>query len=527
MRKAGVTTCFFYFCTNSVKMEKTSFLLFVFMWLGINLSAQITINRNDMPNTGDSLIYTETLAPFGIDYTATGPGYTWDFSSLGNGLQQADVYVSVSSTPLIYQAVFNWPIWNPPASIASPDEDVTVIPGVDFSDYYDYYKEQNSSFTSVGFGVTINNIPVPVKYSGAEMLYKFPLSANSLADSSVSTFSLSIPDLGYYETYRKRVNQVDGWGMLTTPFGTFETLRMKSTLYTRDSIYLDSIQTGIPVTRSITEYKWLGKAFGRPLLIISKEGYLPARAEYLSKELIALSVNAGPDITITQGEEVELNAVVTGGTPPYAIVWSNGSVGSTTTVSPSVTTNFSVNVFDSSFQFANDEVTVTVIPALLVQNIQLSSGWMGLSSYLLPQSTSVTEILSPIIDRVIVLRNETGEFDPVNNVNTLGEWDRTSGYFIKLSEGAMLPFYGYLSSERTIQLTAGWNLVPMLRECEISSSNLASQIASYLEIITEVAGTKVYWPEKLVLTLETFVPGKAYWIKVNADCPIVFPACQY
>ncbi len=506
-------------------MKKVFTILFFSVLIFGVLSAQITITRNDMPNVGDSLIFTETI-PFGIDYEATGENYIWDFSTLGGGSQSADYYTAVSSTPLLYQIVFNWPFWNPLASIASPNNDITFIPGIAFTDYYDFYKEQNASYTSVGFGITINSIPVPIEYDNPELLYSFPLTSNSEADSSESSFNINIPDLGYYETYRKRVNKVDGWGTLTTPLGTFQTLRIKSTLVTYDSIYIDSLQTGIPVSRTITEYKWLGNGFGRPILVVSKEGILPATAEYLAEELLPLSVDAGPDVTITEGEEIELNATVAGGSSPYGIIWSNGAIGNIATVSPDTTTTYSVNVVDASLQYASDEVTVFVNPGTYQQVIELLPGWNGLSLFISPQNISVAEILYPIQDQVIIMQNLEGIYYPVNNVNTLGDWNSSTGYCIKLNEGTNLQVEGIISAEKTLNLTEGWNLIPVLSSCEIETSVLASQIQSELKIIKEVAGTLVYWPEKSIFSLTKFFPAQAYWVKVTEDCVVVFPDCE-
>ena len=89
--------------------------------------------------------------------------------------------------------------------------------------------------------------------------------------SSTSAFSIAIPDLAYYLTRRTRTSQVDGWGSLITPYGTFQTLRIKSLLSLHDSVYIDSLGTGFPLNRNITEYKWLAKGYGVPILQINEE----------------------------------------------------------------------------------------------------------------------------------------------------------------------------------------------------------------------------------------------------------------
>ena len=65
------------------------------------------------------------------------------------------------------------------------------------------------------------------------------------------------------------MNHVDGWGTLITPYGTFSVLRQKSEVYEYDSIYIDSLGFGVPVTRNYTEYKWLAKGMKIPVLQVN------------------------------------------------------------------------------------------------------------------------------------------------------------------------------------------------------------------------------------------------------------------
>ena len=73
-------------------------------------------------------------------------------------------------------------------------------------------------------------------------------------------------------------------GTITTPYGTFNALRVKSLITVTDSLHLDTIMTfPINITRNITEYKWLAKGLGYPLLTITETstGGLPATKTYV------------------------------------------------------------------------------------------------------------------------------------------------------------------------------------------------------------------------------------------------------
>ena len=69
----------------------------------------------------------------------------------------------------------------------------------------------------------------------------------------------------------------------------------------------------------------------------------------------AFEANAGPDQTICQGESVVLSA--SGGT---TYLWNNGDTTATIEVSPTVTTTYTVTVFDDLGNSDDDSVTVTV-----------------------------------------------------------------------------------------------------------------------------------------------------------------------
>jgi hypothetical protein len=71
-----------------------------------------------------------------------------------------------------------------------------------------------------------------------------------------------------------RKNTVDGWGTLTTPYGEFQTLRVKTEITEYDSLYSDSLGMGIPMTRNIIEYKWWANGYHEPVLVVSAEGFL-------------------------------------------------------------------------------------------------------------------------------------------------------------------------------------------------------------------------------------------------------------
>jgi hypothetical protein len=49
---------------------------------------------------------------------------------------------------------------------------------------------------------------------------------------------------------------------------------------------------------------------------------------------------------------------------------------------------------------------------------------------------------------------------------------------------------------------------------------------SQLNVIKEVAGTRVYWPAQNVATLTGLEPGKGYWVSVTGEITVNYPDCQ-
>lgn len=85
--------------------------------------------------------------------------------------------------------------------------------------------------------------------------------------------------------------------------------------------------------------------------------------------LPAIIANAGPDKASCPGATVILggNPIASGGAgAPYTVLWSNGESSNTITVSPTITTTYTVTVTDASGCKAVDEVTVNVSGALEV-----------------------------------------------------------------------------------------------------------------------------------------------------------------
>lgn len=242
-------------------------LLLLILILPFLVQAQISITNSDMPSAGDSIRFSTTGLIQGFDYTATGENFIWEFPDVTPVVQTVDTFVAVNTVPFIYQVFFFG------ANLAQPITAIDLVPGAPITDAYRFFRNSSSSFNDEGFAFTVNDIPVPLRFDDPDIIYKFPVNFGN-ADSSFSGVEFGLPDLGFISIDRKRVNTADGWGTLTTSFGTFEVLRLKSRVIENDSIYIDSLGFGTSLQRDYIEYKWLANGLKAPVLQITEEGPL-------------------------------------------------------------------------------------------------------------------------------------------------------------------------------------------------------------------------------------------------------------
>ncbi len=253
-------------------MKKTCLLSFIVLFFSIIANSQIVVNNTDMPAVGDKINVSTAVSVGNIDYTLTGADFTWDFTTLAPISQTVDTFVTVISTPIYYY----------PSFIASANQalkQANINLGIlQMSNVYNFYNSSNTSYSLIGYAAQINNIPIPLKYNTADRIIKFPLNYGNI-DSTNSIATLNIPSVGYFSETKKRKNSVDGWGTLKTPYGTFPVIRIKSVIYQKDTLSLDTIPFPLPaIIRNIVEYKWIGKNFGIPLLEITETsvGIMPS-----------------------------------------------------------------------------------------------------------------------------------------------------------------------------------------------------------------------------------------------------------
>lgn len=263
----------------------------------LSAKAQITVTASDMPNAGN-IFYMNQVADFAlIDVSVTGANQTWDYSGvIGTALDTINT-VSVSSTPITYQFFFNNQFLYPQthANYAVTGAEFSIPGQVSISDRFDFFKSDTEGHKIVGFGANLNNIPTSVRYNNIDFIYDFPMNYLN-HDTSFADFLQTVPSLGTYGANIRREKEVDGWGSITTPNGTYSCLRVKTTLNQTDTIYIDqfSLGTSFPRLTKVT-YDWITNGEGVPVFSVTEQSGIITSAAYKDDT----SPNAVDELTLS------------------------------------------------------------------------------------------------------------------------------------------------------------------------------------------------------------------------------------
>lgn len=163
------------------------------------------------------------------------------------------------------------------------------------------------------------------------------------------------------------------------------------------------------------------------------------------------------------------------------------------------------------------------LPAPISQTVTFAAGWNSLSSYIMPDETDIAVLLENIYPDLIILQTLTKLYYPAGGINTIENWASKSAYQIKLAQDAVLTITGQPEQDKTFQLEAGWNLIPIIGSTSIDVEKLFVDDGNNLLIVKEAAGNALYWPAFGINTIGKLKPGKAYLVKVSNPAMLTFP----
>lgn len=160
------------------------------------------------------------------------------------------------------------------------------------------------------------------------------------------------------------------------------------------------------------------------------------------------------------------------------------------------------------------------------QTLIFNGGWSAVSSYLQPKWKNTEAVFGVNFQQIVFMGDGDKSYYPGESIYKLTDFEMNTAYLVKSLDGFDLELEGISDHQQTIQLYAGWNLLPILSTCGLTTIDLLGNLGDILVLVKEIAGDKVYWPAKEVGSLDELIPGRAYFILLNEDAVLNFEDCE-
>lgn len=239
------------------------------------LFGQIEIESIDFPGKSDTVRYTNIL-DLQLDFQSSGSDFTWDFSQLTdnnqlllkhNPIEDADLLTQSLFGPAVlpaYRTTFFWP------ATAIPFDQITEFLDLPIDNFFRHYRKTAAQMNVIGLSISTPDFGFGARADTIETAYQFPITYGQQFESrGYTNIDLSFALPAQFKQYRERSSEVDGWGEITTPYGTFDVLRVHNIINEFDSIYLElnGAGTWLPLDLPIShEYEWWAKDQKGPIL---------------------------------------------------------------------------------------------------------------------------------------------------------------------------------------------------------------------------------------------------------------------
>lgn len=259
-------------------------LLLPLLLINYSVFSQISLTNVDFA-TGSDTVRMSQAQDDGFDFLSTGAGYVWDFSNLIPVSQQLKNFRPLDGEPTFIQVIYGTfaPLkYQASYFIESTDVPIDQLSSflpVPIEDIFQFTRVSQDSVTSVGYSMSIDGNNVPFKSDTIEKRYNLPVEYGNTHFSRGYTFVDFNPIMdAIWIQHRTRATEVDGHGIITTPYGTFNALRIKHDITEVDSLYMVLPVIGgtwipIPVPNS-HEYEWWANNEMEPILKITTNDIL-------------------------------------------------------------------------------------------------------------------------------------------------------------------------------------------------------------------------------------------------------------
>ncbi|MEQ9187534.1 MAG: T9SS type A sorting domain-containing protein [Cryomorphaceae bacterium] len=335
--------------------------------------AQITITQADYGQAGDSLIVGyDDFPPSGLSVGGTG-SQTWDFTSLSlsniNSLNFVDPVNTISGGAF------------PNADLAIERQNDTL-----------FFASSSAAFVIDGFAGSGFGFPINIiaDFNPNSTQIEFPSTLNaSFVDTAVFDTTVNCAEFGFGSTCDsarlKRVligtSTVDAYGEVSTPGGTFTTVRQYFVEDNKDTVWIKvpffGWQQFIDSASTEHNYRWIANGEKWPVLSARADGAGGdiVTAEYVVGAQVLGYVSAENDPSCSNGCNGSATVSAVGGIPPYSYAWPGGQT--TAAVNGLCAGNYLVTITDNdtgSYVVSvelNDPAPISIVGA--VQGVNLGA----------------------------------------------------------------------------------------------------------------------------------------------------------
>lgn len=234
-----------------------------------------------------------------IPFASTGENKTWNFSQTGVTSQINKSFLSPDATGYRESFIASCALnggnffncisqWYTLTNLATPLQNNLDLWEVQLSNIVEFQKINNESLQTTILGASIlkdgTTLPLTLSYTEADVVFSFPINYTN-KDTSKSSYSIDLTpfqfDLKYFNR-QERINFVDGWGTLITPFKTHhQVLRIKTIIVHNDTAFYNG-QT-FPLNTTEILYSWLDPEFGCP--VFQAKGYMQGTLQVFTEAI--------------------------------------------------------------------------------------------------------------------------------------------------------------------------------------------------------------------------------------------------
>lgn len=248
------------------------------LMMGAVAGAQVTYEWTDFAAANEEFTMTKASGFLVMNFAQTGANHNWNYSGLNADSQTVASWQNPNNSGYkLAWCLTHLYILNCNSQFNNNfTHSKAVMDDLEFMDYaltnvVEHSRANSSSFAHRMRGLTATvqgiSLPATIDYDDPDEVYHFPMvygeSYTTTGHFMLDLNALTVPFS--YELTTERTNTVEGWGSLTTPYGTFpNVLKLKTVLQKTETFSYQGINIPIPTTT--VSYQWFDKNYGMPVL---------------------------------------------------------------------------------------------------------------------------------------------------------------------------------------------------------------------------------------------------------------------